>query len=337
MIRHLPGAIHSDVRAAIAGTGRYLPEQVLNNAHLEELVDTSNEWILERTGVRERRIAAADETTSTLATIAAKRACVNADLDPAELDLIIVTTVTADNHCPSTSCLVQNAIGATRAAAFDLQAACTGFLYGVNVATGMIMSGLHRHILVIGAETLTRFVDYTDRGTCILFGDGAGAVVFSPKADGSGILYSRVSANGAQADLIRIPAVKARVASNGEPLPAEPAYIHMEGRPVFKFATMVFVELIEDAMRACGLSRDEINLVVPHQVNRRIIESAMKKLDIPQERCFVNLDWYGNTSSASVPIALDEAREQNRLKPGDIAVMLAFGSGLTWGVSVVKV
>lgn len=337
MIKHLPGAIHSDVRASLAGTGRYLPECVINNAHLEELVDTSNEWILERTGIRERRIAAPDETTSTLATIAAKRACVNADLDPAELDLIIVATVSPDHHCPSTACLVQNAIGATNAAAFDMQAACTGFLYGVNLATGMIMSGLHRHVMVIGAETLTQFVDYTDRGTCILFGDGAGAVVFSPKTDGSGILYSRIWANGAQSDLIRIPAVKAKVAANGEPLPADPAYIYMEGRQVFKFATTVFVELIEDAMRACGLTRDEINLVVPHQVNRRIIEFAMRKLEIPESRCFINLEWYGNTSSASVPIALDEAREQNQLKKGDIAVMLAFGSGLTWGVSVIRI
>ncbi|MFO0946684.1 MAG: beta-ketoacyl-ACP synthase III [Planctomycetota bacterium] len=336
MVVRVPATSSSKIRAGLVGTGSYLPSQVLSNADLAEMVDTTDEWIRERTGIRERRLAASDESTSTLATVAAKRACVNANLDPSELDLIIVATVTQDHQCPSVSCLVQNGIGATNAAAFDMQAACTGFIYGMNVASGLIKSGLHENVMVIGADTLTRFVDYTDRGTCILFGDGAGAAILRPKLDGSGILYSRVRANGAQSDLIRIPAVRAKVAASGEPLPADPSYIQMEGRQVFKFATTVFVELIEEAMTACGLSREDVNLVVPHQVNRRIIESALGKLKIPIERCFINLEWYGNTSSASVPIALDEARSQNQIKSGDIVVMLAFGSGLTWGVTVMK-
>lgn len=336
MVLRVPTSANPSIRAGLVGTGSYLPSHVLSNAELEGRVDTTDEWIRERTGVRERRIAATDESTSSLATVAAKRACVNANLDPTELDLIIVSTVTQDHQCPSVACLVQHAIGATNAAAFDMQAACTGFIYGLNVASGLIQSGLHENIMVIGADTLTQFVDYNDRGTCILFGDGAGAAIFRPRVDGGGILYSRIHANGAKSDLIRIPAVRVKVAPSGEPLPSEPAYLQMEGRQVFKFATTVFVDLIEEAMNACGLAREDVSLVIPHQVNRRIIESALGKLNIPVERCFINLDWYGNTSSASVPIALDEARAQQRFKPGDNVIMLAFGSGLTWGVSVMK-
>ena len=328
--------MNSKLRAAITGTGCYLPERVLTNADLEKLVQTSDEWIIERTGIRERRMAAADETTATMSAIAARRACEDAGLSPNDLDLIIVATVTPDYVFPATACLVQEAIGARRAAGFDLEAACSGFLFGAQVAAGMIMGGLHKHVLVIGAETLTRIVDYTDRGTCILFGDGAGAAVFSASTSGAGVLYSRLASDGSLADLLKIQAGGCRTPASAETVAARQHYMEIEGRKVFKFATAAFVELVEDAMAKCELSKNDVALVVPHQVNERIIDAAMKRLDLPPEKVFMNIDRYGNTSAASVPIALDEARRQGRLKPGDIAILLAFGAGVTWASAVVR-
>ena len=324
------------LRAAINGTGSYLPERVLDNAELERMVETNHQWIMARTGIRERRIAAPHETTASMATEAARRACADAGVDPSELDLIIVATVTPDQVFPATSCLVQQNIGAKRAAAFDLGAACSGFLYASTVATGMISSGMYQRILVIGSETLSRFTDYTDRNTCVLFGDGAGAAIFGPRRDGTGILYTKTYADGAHAQLLCIPAGGSKRPPSLATVAARQHFMRVEGRAVFKFATNIFVDLIEESMAACALTLDDVKLVIPHQVNVRIIDAAMRRLGLPDDKCFVNIDRYGNTSAASVPIALDEARRQGRLGPGDTVILLAFGSGLTWGATVVK-
>lgn len=324
------------LRAAIAGTGSYLPARVLSNADLEKLVDTSNEWIVERTGILERRIVSEHETTSTMAIEAGRRACQNAGFDPAELDLIMVASASPDYLLPATACLVQEALGAKRAGAFDLQAACSGFLYAASLASGMIVSGQQRNVLVIGAETLTRMIDYQDRSTCILFGDGAGAAVLRPNVEGAGLLYSKLGADGGQAQMIQVPAGGTKLPASAETVARRQHYIQIEGRKVFRFATTVFIDLVEDAMQSCRLTKEDVTLIVPHQVNERIIEAAMKKLDLPPEKFFVNIQKYGNTSAASVPIALDEARREGRLKRGDVAILLAFGAGLTWGSAVVR-
>ncbi len=323
-------------RAAIAGTGSYLPERILSNADLERLVDTSDCWIVERTGIRERRIAAPDETTSTMAARAAERACADACIAPSEVDLILVATVTPDYVFPSTSCLVQQAIGAPRAACFDLVAACSGFIYAMRTAAAMIVSGLHENVLVIGAETLSRIVNYQDRSTCILFGDGAGAVLMRESTTGSGMIHSRLCADGSQWDVMQIPAGGSKLPASCQTVRERKHFIEIAGRRVFRFATTTFIDLIEDAMNTCRLSLDDIALVIPHQVNERIIELAIRKLELPREKCVINIDRYGNTSSASVPIALDEARREGRLASGDVLIMLAFGAGLTWGSAVVK-
>lgn len=323
-------------RAAIVGTGSYLPQQVLTNADLERMVATSNDWIIERTGIRERRIAAPDETTASMSIAAARLACQDARLDPAELDLIVVATVTPDYVFPATACLVQQALSAKRAGGFDLEAACSGFLYAAQVATGLIASGIHRHVLVIGAETLSRIVDYTDRGTCILFGDGAGAAVFSRATGEAGVLYTRVACDGGMADVLQIPAGGSRRPATAETVAARQHYMLIEGRKVFKFATAAFVELVQEALAACELTPQDLALIVPHQVNERIIDAAVKKLELPADKIYVNIDRYGNTSAASVPIALDEARRLGRLKSGDLVLLLAFGAGLTWASAVVR-
>jgi 3-oxoacyl-[acyl-carrier-protein] synthase-3 len=324
------------LRAAIAGTGAYLPERRLTNADLEKLVETSDQWIIERTGIHERRIAAPHETTSSMAIEAARRACESASFDPRDLDLVLVATATPDYVFPATACLVQHALGATKAGAFDLQAACSGFLYATSMASAMVAAGQHRHVMVIGAETLSRIVDYTDRSTCILFGDGAGSIILSPSRTGAGVLHTKVGADGSQAELLRLPAGGSKLPASAATVAAGQHYMQIEGRRVFKFATTVFIELVEEAMQTCGLSRDDVKLIVPHQVNERIIDAAMRKLDLPPEKFFINIDRYGNTSAASVPIALHEARQQGRLAPGDIAIMLAFGAGLTWSSAVVR-
>lgn len=326
----------TQIRAAIAGTGSYLPQRVLTNADLEKLVATSNDWIVERTGIRERRIAEPHETTATMAGAAARRALENANVDPGDLDLIIVCTVTPDHVFPATACLLQDALGAKRAGAFDLEAACSGFLYGLHVARGMVVSGMHRNVLVVGAETLSRFIDYSDRGSCILFGDGAGAAVFSRSTNGSGVLFSKVASDGGQADILQIPAGGSKLPPSAQTVAAKQHFMQIEGRRVFKFATNAFVDLCHEALQACELQPADIALIVPHQVNERIIDAAMKRLDFPAEKIFINIDKYGNTAAASVPIALDEARRQGRLQAGDLAILLAFGAGLGWGSAVVK-
>lgn len=324
------------LRAAIYGTGSYLPERVLDNAELERMVDTNDQWIIERTGIQQRRIAAPDETTASMAVTAGRLACADAGIEPGELDLIILATITADQPCPAAACLVQHALGARRAAAFDLGAACTGFLYATTVATGMITSGLYERVLVIGSETLSRCTDYNDRNTCVLFGDGAAAAVFGPRRDGSGVLYSKTYSDGEHAELLCIPGGGSRRPPSLATLAGREHFLHVAGRPVFKFATNTFVQLIEESLAACELTQQDVKLIIPHQVNARIIDAAVRRLGWPEEKCFLNIDRYGNTSSASVPIALDEARRQGRLAAGDVVILLAFGAGLTWGATVLK-
>jgi 3-oxoacyl-[acyl-carrier-protein] synthase-3 len=324
------------VRAGIAGTGSYVPSAVLTNDDLAARLDTTDEWIVERTGIRERRIASDNECTSTMAIEAARRACEDAAIDPADLDLVIVATLTPDYLLPATACLVQSEIGAKRAGAFDLEAACSGFVFASNVANSMIMTGMCENILVIGAETLSRFVNYEDRSTCILFGDGAGAAVYTARRDGTGIQYSSMYADGSQAELLYIPCGGSKFPPRHEALDQGLQWVRVAGRQIAKFATTVMIELIEETLSACELTLDDVALVIPHQVNERIIDAALRRLEFPRDKCVINIDRYGNTSAASVPIALDEARRNGRIKPGETGLMVGFGAGLTWGATVVK-
>lgn len=322
----------------VSGTGSYVPEKRLTNADLEKMVDTSDEWIRQRTGIRERRIAGDGQSTSDLGTEAAKRALVAAELEKDSIEAVILCTITPDTYAPAGAVYVQRQLGCTRIPAFDLSAACTGFVYGLSVANGFIRSGTYRHVLVIGAETLSRVIDYSDRTTCILFGDGAGAAVVSRAEDGtsSAILDSYLCSDGEGADLIEIKAGGSALPATHETVEARQHYLTMIGKEVFKFATKSMVELITTALERNGLSPSDLALVVPHQVNSRIIEAALKKIDLPEDRLFINLDRYGNTSAASVPIALAEAVEAGRIRRGDLVLLVAFGAGLTWGYNLLR-
>jgi len=324
-------------QAYVRGTGAYVPERVLSNNDLEAMVDTSDEWITQRTGIKERRLAAPDETTSALALRAAREALVEAEMRPDELDAIIVATLTPDTMSPAAAVYVQRGLGATRAAAFDLNAACTGFVYSLTVGSGLISSGIFRHVLVIGAETLSRFIDWEDRKTCILFGDGAGAVVLS-RAEGeeSRILDHYLRSDGVGADLIHIPGGGCRTPATHESVERRDHFLKMQGSEVFKFATRTMIELLETAMSRNELRLEDIDLLVPHQVNYRVIEAVRRKLPIPEERVFLNLERYGNTSAASVPIALHEAVASGRISRGQIVLLVAFGAGLTWGYNLIR-
>jgi 3-oxoacyl-[acyl-carrier-protein] synthase III len=300
-------------------------------------VDTNDEWIVQRTGIRERRIAGAGESTATMATAAAQRAMEAAGLEAGDIDLVICGTITPEMAFPSTACFVAHNLGMNSTPAFDVTAACSGFLYCLETASQFLRSGRYRNVLVIGAETLSRVTDYTDRGSCILFGDGAGAVVLQRTADPSrGLIYSSLHADGGGWEMLYCPP-GSRHPINAALLDSRNQYMKIKGREVYKFAVSRFHELIEDAMRKCELSADDVKLIVPHQVNQRIIDSAMEKLGLPAEKAFVNIDKYGNTSAASIPIALDEAWKAGRIQPGDVIVMVAFGAGLTWANAVVRV
>ena len=322
--------------AHIIGWGKYLPQKVLTNAEIAQMVETSDEWIVTRTGIRERRIAGEHESTATLALNAARRALETADLNPVELDLVIVASATPEHLFPATACLVQDALGAVSAGAFDLSAACSGWIYGVDLAAQAIATGAIDYALVIGAETLSRFVNWGDRRTCILFGDGAGAVILGPSERPGGVLSSVLGSDGSGANTLAVPA-------GGSRLPASPATvkkglhtIQMDGRKVFRFATRVMRHATVEAVQKAGLVMDDIALLIPHQANIRIIDSAARGLKLPDERVFVNLDRYGNTSSASIPIALCEALEAGRIQPDDRLVVVGFGAGLTWGAAVIQ-
>ena len=326
----------SRVRVGLAGTGSYIPERVVPHSFFESLVDTSDEWIVQRTGIHERRFAAPEQATSDLCIQAARRALESARIDPADLDMIVLGTLTPDHLLPACSVLVQQALGATRAAAFDVNAACTGFMTAMNTAEAFVASGRARRVLAIGAETLTRFVDFKDRSSCILFGDAAGAAVFVPHddcrqgevlrttlgADGSGYKFIHMTGGGS-----RLPPTHASI-DNGD------HFIRVAGRETYRFAVQKMAETIEQMLE--GHSYDDVCVVVPHQVNQRIIDGALERLGWPADKVIVNIDRVGNTSAASVPVALDEAVRAGRMEKGKLVILVAFGAGLTWGGALLR-
>ena len=322
--------------AHITGWGRYAPSQVLTNADLERMVETSDEWIRTRTGIRERRVAAAHETTASMAAVASLRAIRTAGLDPDDIDLILLATLTPDYWMPSTAALVKEAIGNERAAAMDVAAACSGFVYAYATAHAYITSGLARHVLVIGAELLTRFLDYTDRNTCILFGDGAGAVVLSAADTPGGGLGIELTTEPQGAYMIWLPAGGAKSPPSAATIARGEHFIRMEGKETYRFATRTLASTALTAIERAGLEPSDIDLFIPHQANVRIIEAVAKGLDLPMDRMYVNLDRYGNTSAASVPMALAEAVNEGRVAVGDRLVIVAFGAGFTSGAVAIE-
>jgi 3-oxoacyl-[acyl-carrier-protein] synthase-3 len=322
--------------AHITGWGMSVPEKIMSNADLMKIVDTSDEWIVSRTGIRERRIASPDQTTASLATQAALRALETANLKASDLDLLIVATSSPEHIFPATACIVQDRLGAAKAGAFDLSAACTGFIFALNIATQAIRSGSIDNALVIGSETLSRIVNWKDRDTCILFGDGAGAFVLQASKEPAGQLSSVMRSDGSGSDYLSLPAGGSRYPTSVETAKNGYHYIQMNGREVFRFATRVMAQATKEAIQTANLKIDDIDLLIPHQANRRIIESAARGLGISIEKCFINLDRYGNTSTASIPIAVCEAVEAGLLKPNNKVVFVGFGAGLTWGAAVVQ-
>ncbi len=321
------------IRAVLAGTGSCLPPRAFHNDQFPPSLETSDEWIRTRTGIRERRVAADGETTSTLGLAAARRAVQAAGLTPDAIDLIVCATVTADVLVPSVACRVQAGLGCRPIPAFDLNAACTGFLYAVTVAEQFLRTGTARNALVVGVDTLTRVTDFADRNSCILFGDGAGAVVLSAEEGGHrGLRFTRLYADGS--DMIMLKGVGSRPAPaivTPPPATCENTFLRLNGREVFKFAVTRVRQLMDEVLRACELQLTDIDLIIPHQVNQRILDTAFEGLGVPPERVMVNLDRYGNTSAASVPMALDDALSAGRAKAGDTVLLMAFGGGMTWG------
>ncbi len=323
--------------ARILGIGAYSPERVLTNHDLEKMVDTSDAWILERTGISERHIAAEDEASSDLATQAGRRAIADAGVSPDDIDLVICASVTGDMPFPATACLVQANLGLKKAAAFDIAAGCTGFLYGLNLVQGLIRGGAYRRVLLIGGEVLSRTLDWTDRSTCVLLGDSAGAVVLGPaEGSDSGILATRVASDGTKADLLYIPGGGSRNPASHRTVDERMHYFKMNGRETFKHATRNMAAIAKQVLEESGLSLDDVDLLVPHQANLRIITYIAEQLGMPMEKVYTNVQRYGNTSSASIPLALTEARQNGRLKPGDVVLTVAFGAGLTWGATLLR-
>jgi 3-oxoacyl-[acyl-carrier-protein] synthase III len=316
----------------ITGTGSYLPAKILTNADLEKKVDTSDQWIVERTGIRERRIAGPEETSCTMGLEASRGALAAANLQPGDIDLIIVATTTPDLVFPATACLLQERLGVRDCPAFDVQAVCSGFIYALAIADKFIRTGSARRALVVGTETFTRILDWTDRGTCVLFGDGAGAVVVEA-ADAPGILSSHLHADGKYADLLCVPA---GVSKGYDKVIAGQAYVHMAGGEVFKVAVKVLGEVVDEALAANNMQRTDIDWLVPHQANIRIISATAKKLGLPMERVVVTVEKHGNTSAASIPLAFDEAVRDGRIKRGDVVLMEGVGGGFTWGSVLLK-
>lgn len=326
-----------EIRAVgITGLGSYVPEKILTNSDLEKIVDTSDEWIVDRTGIRERRIAAPEQATSDLAYEAAKQALDDAGIAPEELDLIIVATATPDMFFPSVACIIQDKLNATKAAAFDLAAGCSGFAYGLVVGSQFVKSGLYNKVLIVGAEALSKILDWNDRNTCILFGDGAGAAVLEPVDSGYGVLGVELGADGGGGQFLNIPAGGSRIPTTTETIQDRMHYIHMHGNEVFKFAIKVMGEAAVKALENAGLTSHDVDCLIPHQANIRIIQSAAKRLKLPMDKVVVNVDKYGNTSAASIPIALKEAVDSGRVKKDDVVVLVGFGAGLTWASCVLK-
>jgi 3-oxoacyl-[acyl-carrier-protein] synthase-3 len=314
----------------IAGTGFYAPEKILTNFDLEKMVDTSDEWILTRTGIRERRIGPEDKATSDLAVEAARNTLKNAGLKVSDIDLIIVATSTPDTPFPSTACWVQSKLGADHIPAFDISAGCTGFIYGMILAEGMILGGINKRILLIGAEYLTKVTNWKDRNTCVLFGDAAGAVLLEESQNDSGMLSYYWKADGNLGDLLSIPGGGTRIPPTAEMLDQDLQYLHMKGNEVFKHAVKRMGEAAVAALKKAGLSKDDIDYLIPHQANIRIIDATGRRLKLPPEKVFINIHKYGNVSVATIPIALHELNDSGKLKDGTIIVMDAFGAGFTW-------
>ena len=325
-----------DMSAGIIGTGYYLPEKVLTNFDLEQMVQTSDAWIVERTGIHERRIADDGEPVSALAFRAAEMALADAGIAGEDLDLIIMATLTSDRIIPATSCILQDRLGAKHAAAFDLSAACSGFVYASSIAAQFIESGIYRYVLVIGAETLSKVIDWKDRNTCILFGDGAGAAVFGAVEQGYGIRAFDLGSDGSGGDALEIPSSGSLHPVTPETIEQRLNYVHMDGKAVFRFATKVMGRTVETSLQKAGMKREELDFLVPHQANIRIIQSAAKRLDLPMEKVIINIHRYGNMSAASIPVALAEAAHAHQFKKGDNVALAGFGAGLTWASCVMK-
>ncbi|MEY2562930.1 MAG: 3-oxoacyl-[acyl-carrier-protein] synthase [Verrucomicrobiota bacterium] len=321
---------------SIIGTGSYVPEKILSNADLMAMVDTSDEWITTRTGIKERRIAGKDEHTSDMAAKAALAAIEQAKIDPKEIDLILLATATPDMMFPATACLVQTKIGATKAACLDVSAACAGFLFAIEIAQQFITSHTYETVLVIGAEKLSTITNWTDRNTCVLFGDGAGAAVLRHRGGTHGVIATHVGSDGAYADILFMPGGGSRTPITAENADQHLQTIHMSGKDVYKQAVIAMMAAAKTVLDQAGLTIDDIACVIPHQANVRIIEAIADRLKIPIDRFFVNLDRYGNTSAAAVAIALDEANRAGRIKAGDYVLMIVFGGGLTWASTVIE-
>jgi 3-oxoacyl-[acyl-carrier-protein] synthase III len=326
----------NNVNAGILGTGHSYPEGVLTNADLEKIVETSDEWITTRTGIKQRRKAAPGEYTSQFAVRASQEAITRAGVDPMEIDLILCATVTPDQILPSTACLIQAELGANKAAAMDIVAACSGFLYGVTIANPMIRSGQIKYALIIGAELLTRYVDYTDRSTCVIFGDGAGAAIMGPVDDQHGILAARIKSDGRFEEQLYAPGGGTKGGFTAETIARGDHFFKMKGNEVFKVAVRSMTEISKNVLCEAGLNTDDVDLFIPHQANQRITDSVANSLNVDGSKVFSNIAQNGNTSSASIPIALDECVEAGRIKKDDIVLMSSFGGGFTWGSVVIR-
>lgn len=333
-----PRAKHNFVgrTCSVTGVGSYVPARVLSNADLEKMVETSDEWIVTRTGIRERRLAAEDEFTSDMAALAAHKAMQMAGVTAEQIDLIIVATITPDMPFPNTACLVQRKLGARRAAAFDVEAACSGFIYALEIGQQFITSRTYDTVLVIGAEKLSSIVDWTDRNTCVLFGDGAGAAILQNRPNSHGLLTAVMGADGNNADLLYMPGGGSRCPATQDSVAARQHYLRMTGKETFKNAVQAMYGAAKEAMKQCELDISRIKCIIPHQANRRIIDAVGDRLGAKPEQLFVNLDRYGNTSAASVAIALDEAVASGRVVRGDLIMIVAFGAGLTWGAAIIE-
>lgn len=324
------------LNAGIVGTGRYVPEKILTNRDLEKMVDTSDEWIITRVGIKERRIAAPDETTSTMGAQAARAALADAKLAPEDVDLIITATITPDVPWPATASFIQRQLGATRAACFDVEAACTGFICGLSVAQAYIATGMYRTVLVVAAETLSRITDWEDRNTAVLFGDAAGAAVLQPVSAPRGILSSYLGADGSKGDLLELPGGGSRKPATHETVDQRQHYIKMKGNEVFKFAGRAMAQANKRALEKAGMQISEIDLLIPHQANMRIIQAAARLSALPMEKVYLNIEKYGNTSAATTAVALAEARLEGRVGPGSVCLLVAFGGGFTWGACLLR-
>src|SRR5215204_5385110 len=321
---------------SVAAVGSYVPERVLTNADIEKMVDTSDDWIVSRTGIRERRIAAENEFTSDMGAKAALAAMQRANITAEQIDLIIVATITPDMPFPATACLVQQKIGARRAAAFDIEAACSGFIFALEIGQQFVMSHTYETVLVIGAEKLSSIVNWKDRNTCVLFGDGAGAAILQHRPQAHGLLTACMGSDGSKAELLSMPGGGSRCPATQESLIAGHHFLRMDGKETFKSAVNAMYTAAQEALRRCELDISQIKCVIPHQANRRIIDAVGERLGVKPDQLFVNLDKYGNTSAASVAIALDEAVESGRIQRGDLILLVVFGAGLTWGAAVIE-